>query len=347
MKTRRQKVCAILVTLFLCASFFAVPVSAADVSNGIYSETFNFPQVNANWFGFALKETSFNNNSFEDLRNPSYVSDPGSYINIEFKLPSSYVSDGVGNAYCSLILGESDFDQTAFTVSNVFWVSPFTVSYRFDLPSGIHQYRLSLRAVDSTSAVTKPIGYSDWVSFPGGSSGKISVVDTLIPISEDVLFSEGGYKGVALCFEFYMESPDYNAVSDGGIYLRFEVVDGVVTANFSKTENPNIPSFTPPSGTDILDENSGLEQDILNSDTVQDLETNTAELFSSLDGSLLNFRDGILFATRCMNIYLVPASDEDGWFHDLVQISLALGIVATLLGITGSIIGAAVKRRGD
>lgn len=337
MKTRRQKVCAILVTLFLCASFFAVPVSAAEDYTSV---TFQFPMAETNYFGFALYENSFNNNSFAQYRDPAYVSDVGTYVNYEFELPSSYVSNGVGTAFCALVLGISKFDQTAYLTDHTFWVNPFTFSYRFDQVAGIHAYRVSLRQMDLTSGVTYIVGSSDWVSYPGASSGKVEVAQTMVPILKDYIPTNNA--GLALCLDFQMEAP-----AQGAIYFRFEVLDSAVIANYASQPSPNIPSFTPPSGTDILDENSGLEQDILNSDTVQDLETNTAELFSSLDGSLLNFRDGILFATRCMNIYLVPASDEDGWFHDLVQISLALGIVATLLGITGSIIGAAVKRRGD
>lgn len=347
MKTRVLKFLGVaLITVAFTVSFFAVPVSALSEADGIYSETFNFPTTNSRHFGFAKFETSFNSNTFEQLRDPSYVSDPGSYINFEFSLPSSYVVGDEGAAYCSLVLGESDFGQTAFTTSNVFWVSPFTVKYRYDVPAGIQKYRLSLRTIDSNSNISAPIGYSEWINFAGGASGTIEVGNTLIPISQDSLISSGGIAGFVVCFEFYMTTASFNAAADGSIYLRFEVLDGVVTANFSKTENPNIPSFNPPNS-EIFDENLSLDEDILNSDTVQDLETNTAELFASLDGSILNFRDGISFVTRCMNLYLVPRSESESWFHDIVQVALALGIVATLLGITGSIIGAAVKRRGD
>lgn len=347
MKAHVLKLISVVVlSVCLIVSFCSVPVLALSEADGIYSESFNFPTTNSSNFGFAKYEDSFNSNTFEQLRDPVYVSDPGNYINFEFSLPSSYVVGDEGIAYCSLVLGESDFGQTAFTISNVFWVSPFTLKYRYDVPSSIQKYRLSLRTIDSSSNISAPIGYSEWINFSGGSSGTIQIGDTLIPISTDSFISEGGISGFVVCFEFYMTTASFNATSNGSIYLRLEILDGVVTANFSKTENPKIPSFNPPNS-DILDESLSLEDDILNSDTVQDVETNTAELFASLDGSLLNFRDGILFVTRCLNIYLVPTSDEDGWFHDLVQISLALGIVATLLGITGSIIGAAVKRRGD
>lgn len=333
MKAHVLKLISVVVlTVCLIVSFCSVPVSAAEDYTSV---VLHYPMAENHGLGYAKYETSFENNDWASLRHAVWFSDQTNYVDYEWTPPTTY--DGKG--FLSFYLGATSFDTGGYFASaGSLWVDPFKFTYDWNIErAAFLRYRISVRSM-LDGAPTVIVGRSSWVDGYYTANSFIDVPRTFVTLPNTV--TAAGL-GLFIDFEFSYDSAE-------SLYITTGILDNAVNFNYAPNGLPaSIPQYTEPSGTDIVDENSSLEQDILNSDTVQDVETNTVELFASLDGSLLNFRDGVLFVTRCLNIYLVPTSDEDGWFHDLVQISLALGIVATLLGITGSIIGAAVKRRGD
>lgn len=72
------------------------------------------------------------------------------------------------------------------------------------------------------------------------------------------------------------------------------------------------------------------------------MENNSSTLFDSIGTSIATFSNGLNFARVSLNLFL----EDIPWIRDFVQVSLALGITATLLGLAGSIIGSATRRKG-
>ena len=71
------------------------------------------------------------------------------------------------------------------------------------------------------------------------------------------------------------------------------------------------------------------------------LESDVSGIFDNIGSSLNSFRGALMLCTQFLNRFL-----NNTWFKPLVQISLSLGITASLLGIAGSIIGAASRGSG-
>lgn len=115
-----------------------------------------------------------------------------------------------------------------------------------------------------------------------------------------------------------------------------------MTANYATQPDPNIPTYKSPANQDKVTENQELENELLDGVGDLDLENNSSTLFDSIGTSIASFSDGLNFVRITLNLFI----EDIPWIRDFVQVSLALGITATLLGLAGSIIGAASRRKG-
>lgn len=338
MKTRVLKFFGVaLITVALAVSFFAIPVSAELGSDGIFRAELAFPVAETNYFGFALNPTSFDNNSFQQYRAPSAVVDENNNsVQYALGLPSSYN----GTYFGALVLGVTSFGSTNYSSNNKYWVEPFKLTWQFgqfnESVATVDKWRLSIRMMTS-SGVTYIVGSTEWTTGIFPSTYTVNIPATQIPLNSDVT----GATGLVLCFDYHCDVTDPSGNFDNSQAVRFYVKDSVVVFCSSPPHNPNAPFFPAPSDQGVLEDNSALENEILNSDTVQDLEESIFELGSGLSSSLTGLMPGLTFCTSILNRTLT----WNDYLRPVFQISLSLGITASLLGIAGSIIGAAAKRR--
>lgn len=332
MKTRVLKILGIaLITVALTVSFFAIPVSAADV----YRVVLNFPTPEVNYFGFVRHESSFDSNSFSTYRPASATVDLSSGVRYVFGVPDVYA----GKGYMSVVIGFSSFGNSdgQYFSSDVFWTDPFTFNYTFDQLANskgtTSRWRLALRQM-TNDGITYIAGTSDWVSELNGDQASIDVPKTRIPLDSNVNCS-----GLALCIDFQFDVSDPNGEFDSTQAVNFNVVDGQVVCNYANQNSPDLPLYDGPTDTGKVDELDVLDQEVLAG--VQDGMDTWNDLSGDLGNSLATFRSGLHFVTNILNIPL----QDNIVIRDFVQICLSLGISASLLGIAGSIIGAAARRR--
>lgn len=340
MKTRVLKFLGVaLITVALAVSFFAIPVSAALGTDGVYRAELKFPVAELNYFGFALNPTSFDNNSFQQYRAPAAVVDENSMNAVQYALglPASYN----GTFYGAVILGVTSFGVENYSTANKYWVEPFTFSWQFgqlnNSMATVDRWRLTIRKM-TPSGVTHVVGHTDWVTGLFPATYSVNVPRTEIRLNEDITDASG----LVLCFDYHADVTDPEGNFDNTQTVRYYVKDSIVTFCSSPPNNPNAPFFPAPSDQGVVEDNSALENEILESDTVQDLEQNIFELGSGLSSSLTGLMPGLTFCTSVLNRTLT----WNQYLKPIFQISLSLGITASLLGIAGSIIGAAVKRKG-
>lgn len=326
-------------SLVFVFAFVAVclPVSADTNTDGIYTATLRFPVAETNYFGFALYETSFDNNSFQQYRAPSAVTDEVDTVQYVLGLPDSYN----GTYYGALVLGVSSLGTGGyFPHDSLYWSDPFKLSWQFgrlaDSEATIDKWRLSLRMM-TTSGITYVVATSPWVTGLLPNSYTLSVPKCRFTLNDDVDTS-----ALVLCFDYHCDVTDPVGEFDNAQAVRFYVRDGgIVTLNYSLPTNPNAPNFSNPDNT-LLDQNSQLEGEVLEGVDGLELEDNSSTLFDSIGTSIATFSNGLNFARVSLNLFI----EDIPWIRDFVQVSLALGITATLLGLAGSIIGSATRRKG-
>lgn len=340
MKTRVLKFLGVvLITVAFAVSFFAIPVSAALGTDGVYRAELKFPVAELNYFGYAKNPTSFDKNSFKDYRPPAAVVDENSINSVQYAigLPSSYN----GAFYGAVVLGVTSFGVENYSTANKYWVEPFSFSWQFGQLNGsegtVDRWRLTIRKMTG-SGITHVVGFTEWNVGFFPYTYTVNVPRTSIQLNEDVTDATG----LVLCFDYHADVTDPSGDFDHSQTVRYYVKDSVVIFCSSPPNNPNSPFFPAPSDQGVVEDNSALENEILESDTVQDLEQNIFELGSGLSSSLTGLMPGLTFCTSVLNRTLT----WNQYLKPIFQISLSLGITASLLGIAGSIIGAAVKRKG-
>lgn len=242
---------------------------------------------------------------------------------------------------CSIFIGRSQFGVNTYGASDTIWCEPF--SFKLLLPteySTTTYFRIALREVDSGNSIGGRVGSSDWINIslsnaPSNDFG--SSFDVTIPRTYIRIYNGGNYEGLSVHLEFQCASMD-NAMGIGSNQSNLTIFYGVGSS-------PNYPTFTPPD-TAIVNEVKALDDQVLNNSVVSSLEVNTEDLFSNIGSSLPMFVDGIKFASERLNMFFNTPNNNLLWFRHFIQISLALGIAASLLGIAASIIGAATRGGG-
>lgn len=344
MKTRVLKVLGIaLITVSLAVSFFAIPVSAAD--GDLYSATFTFPILAEDltyfrWADYVGANLGLNNATWNSLYPPTAVRITQDQSVIYYwNWDSGRETDRAGA--CSIFIGRSQFGVNTYGASDTIWCEPFTFNVILDNEfSDASSVRISLRSVDSGNSIGKCVGYSDWLSISAINSPATdfaSVFNITIPRTYIRIVNPGNYEGLSVHLDFQCSSMD-SVLGLGSGSSALSIFYGVGSS-------PNYPTFTPPD-TAIINEVTQLDNEVLSSSSIANLETDTVTLFDSIGYSLTIFRSGIKFASARLMAWFESPTSYLEWFRHFIQISLALGIAASLLGIAASIIGAATRGGG-
>lgn len=342
MKTRVLKILTVLIlSVVLVVSFFAVPVSAAD--GDLYSATFSFPiyaedPTYFRWADYVGANTGLNNSTWDSLYPPTAVRTTQDQTVIYYwNWDSGTETDRTGA--CSVFIGRSQFGVNTYGASDTIWCEPFNFNLLVENQySSVNYVRISLREVDSGNSIGKCVGYSDWLQISASnapSNDFTSVFNITIPRTYIHIVNAGNYEGLSVHLDFQCASMD-SVFGLGSGSSALSIFYGVGSS-------PNYPTFTPPD-TAIVNEITQLDNQVLDSSGVATITTDASELFSSIGSSLTIFVDGIKFASGCLMTWFEPPNSNLIWFRNFIQISLALGIAASLLGIAASIIGA--SRRG-
>jgi len=345
MKTRVLKFATVFVlAVSLVVSFFAVPVSAAD--GDLSTHTFNFPLLSEDllyfrWTDYVGANAGLNNSSWDSMNPPqsATVYDDDSVVYV-WDWASGNENDRVGA--CSIFIGRSKFGVNSYSASDTIWCDPF--SFYLIIPrdySGATYFRISLRAVEGQSSIGKRVGSSDWIKISASNNGSVSKFKISVPRTFIRIHEAGDYTGLSVHLEFQCSS--LNSI------IGLGSAQSALTIHYGVGSSPNFPVYAPPDTT-IVEELGQIEDEILSNTTIVSVESQMETIFSNLGSSLTIFVDGVKFASNCLNAFFDPPTSTLAWFRNFIQISLALGIAASLLGIAASIIGAASggrKGKGD
>ena len=338
MKIRKQKVISILAGVFLLASFFVMPVAAAD---DYYTAVFGWPHLgvddtsfNTNFFSYCRWEDSLNSKDWDDLLDPTtdfYWASGDSLANTGYGYrwtwPSSYGNSG----YISFYLGSSAFGTSSYVPEDTVWVDPLELL--LILPDGYtsaFRYRYSFRETTSGNDIGKVVGYSEWVDFRATAYDAWTEVPISIPRTTMTITTGGVYDGLAFFLEFECNSMN----SSMGLGMD----EYGVSVNYGKGHSPNYPVYGSPSGSNEIGD-LGSKEDALLSGT-EEGQYQANQYFSNAPSFILpNFAAGIVAITNVMSKFM-----RIGNIGDIVTMSLSLGLFATLLGLAASIVGAADRR---
>lgn len=332
MKTRVLKILGIaLITVTLAVSFISIPVSA----EGTYlSKTFRFPVLSPEYSYFRVTDTVAELddgtwNDFAFAENIDVFEDRAVFY-WDWSRANSYDEKGA----ISLYIGRSTFDVANYQKSDNITFDDFNMKIMLPAAStNVTAFRVSLRAMTEGGTITKRVASSPWQLIDADSTAANQTFDVTIPGRRINVVYPGDFYGLSVHLEFQVNS---------GLYVGLGLFDDDIVITYRQGYTPDMPLYDDPINMDGIQDNYYDEQQIRDevSGTLEDL---TTELDSNFSSSISNWRAGIKFATSC----LTPGIDIT-WFTDVVQISLSLGIAASLLGIAASIIGASTRRhRGD
>lgn len=332
-KTRYQKVICILACVFLIASFFAVPVSAAEVYDVRFvtplpGETSLFrvgPGSHDDW------DPSYNM-YWSELSPPKEVIDIGPSVDpsgASYKFDWFASNQGV----VSFWLGTSKFGVDRYQTSDVIWLDSGRFSLR--VPDGTYvlfnQYRFSLRPVYEDYSVGPVIASTDVQEFTLSGIGQSSTTVSYPRLSFTINDSVNAV-GLVLCL-------DVNGSSMDSFNQIIGIFEDVFTLHYANGSDPNLPTYNPPDEGDLGNLESTEDELLQGSQVGLSLGANA---FNTLGERLYDFN---AFFVRCTNM-LTKLSVGIPHLSALVWISMSLGLFASLLGLVGSIVSAADRKAG-
>lgn len=131
-----------------------------------------------------------------------------------------------------------------------------------------------------------------------------------------------------------------NRVEDGsgtGGRTRFYLKQ--ISVGYGNSSSPEAPSYSAPDG-GTVEKLEDVENE-LNEGTSDGMEIGQ-ETISNVGINFANFQKGLLLCSRVMTSFM----DNVPLLAIVVQISLSLGLIATLVGLAGAIVSAAERRAG-
>lgn len=152
----------------------------------------------------------------------------------------------------------------------------------------------------------------------------------LFPVDINKQMSAGG-SVVSIVFRYHIAY-----FSAGNITL----VNQPFAVSCGDPNSPNAPAYNKPDGGSVSD--LGSAEDSLVSGA-QDGIDKAGEAFSSVDTNLAGYINGLLMCSKIMG----AAMTKMPWLGTVIEISLALGLFASLLGLGAAIIGASNRRGSD
>lgn len=338
MKTRRQKVFAILAACLLCASFFAVPVSALDQMEifDIRNQIYNYGMgpggnYDPNYKPFSsLKYV----NGEDDLEVLDY------FYSDEFDTPEVFTDTGKMTFNLQL---DDDFGLLNYYINDLPTGLSFSDNDTFFIESGrlllmldndnfsLSQCRFVIRSSADNDSFDfgEVVAATDILEIDFTSKNKfLSYPQLFFKIIQNTKPSDD----LCLCVEFYatLQGDDIGKIT-------FSVSD--FTVKFGVGKSPDYPIYPAPDSGNMgsLDSTESQLQDSASAGLNE-----SAELFGSLSTNLNGFGSSIMRVTRLM----ISLGDKIPYLKLIVNISLALGLFASLLGLAGSIVSAADRKAG-
>lgn len=106
---------------------------------------------------------------------------------------------------------------------------------------------------------------------------------------------------------------------------------------YGDPNSPEYPSFAPPSGGAVSDLDAAESSLTAGA---QDGIDKAGEAFAGVDNNLAGYMNGLLLCSKIMGSAIVRMP----WLGTVIEISLALGLFASLLGLAAALIGASERR---
>lgn len=354
MKTRKQKVIckvlSIIVSILLLASFFVVPVAALDqmttfkISNIMYEyggdpndpeqRPFSSLHVFENRPNFSLSSINGRVIDSGDSENPLYITN-GYDLYMEYTFPYLNLDYSYFGVYYINQLFDDNVTRTFAPGDTLFldasffgcWTLTDTVltQYRFTLREGGDPYDFSCGRV---------VAFTDIKSFHIDEGSEGFDYDRLaFNFTTDIKSNS-----LCLCFEFVID------LTDDDFEVGFESTDFKI--QFGSGVSPNYPIYPPAPGGDDIGHLDSQEQQLIQDSQVGldaglDVMQNTGDLITDLEANL-----NLVAFTGALNnilnrLILIPG------LSPLVNISLSLGLFASLFGLAASIISADDRRAGQ
>lgn len=334
MKTRRQKVFAILVACLFCASFFCFPVSAATT----YDAVFTVPNEGSENF---MRVGPGRDKIFDQtaVLSWSQLSPPTSWVPIGPAVDPSGVSYNFdfynyeNTSVVSFWIGQSSYGLERYQKSDVVYIDPgyFTLQ----VPSGLYvtyfNYRFSLRIINSDHSIGEVIASTSIndMALSGIGQNSLTVYYPKMPFT----FSKS-MNGIGLLLVL--------EVSGSGLYPSGQII-GIFSDDFSvhysDGPDPNLPTYDPPDQGSIGDVDD-LESDILDGSQVG-LDSVAGQLdSSSLTEAVTDFQWAFVHISR----FMTRLSGNIPYLDAVIYISISLGLLATLVALSGAIVTASDRR---
>lgn len=149
----------------------------------------------------------------------------------------------------------------------------------------------------------------------------------LFPVDINKQMSAGG-SIVSIVFRYHIAY-----FSAGNITL----VNQPFSVSCGDPNSPNAPAYNKPDGGSVSD--LGSAEDSLVSGSQAGIDK-AGEAFSSVDTNLAGYINGLLMCSKIMG----AAMTKMPWLGTVIEISLALGLFASLLGLAAALIGASDRR---
>ena len=344
MKNRRQKYIVLIVAcMLLCASFFAVPVSAADTN--VVTDIIRISDISVDVRNFGLDDfvldptdpfAYLNTLSWSELNRPyaAGFNDYDGYDMVDFSFDSSPGVDVV----TSFAITESPFTTLQWT-SDFYPVYLYLNSGQFYFLSGNLNYvkytRWSLREYNN-GVIGDVIAYTDFVSWKTLTS---DVIHVQINRDKFSYFYSPVPRQVVLCFDVVStpsrDSTFFAYATDYPIEFLQVNSDPNFIGDVSMPY-PNIPQYISPDFSGYQDY-SAYENHLLS--TTEDSRT-------TFLGMMTNLRDNMVSFTKFfakLSILLTDITGTIPFLDIVVYISLSLGLFASFLGIAGSLTHAAER----
>lgn len=192
-------------------------------------------------------------------------------------------------------------------------------------------------------------------SFEGWSHTGFDTMTVKISTSDGVLTQVGSFSNASgSAADSYYRFPidlNYTFSSDCTINTivfsaHISVVNGgtinLMNTDFSlisgSSSSPEYPSYTPPSDGGSVSDLGAAESSL--TDSAQDGIDKAGAAFAGVDNNLSGYLNGLLMCSRIMG----AAMTKLPWLGSVIEISLALGLFASLLGLAAALIGASDRR---
>lgn len=348
MKTRKRKnvskhvlkYMAVFTCILLCTSFFVMPVSAAE---GLTAVMFSIEVVQPHEWNLRVMNPGINSDYFSSANHVIFSdAEMANSCNVDREL-ATYNYDWVSAAggVISLWLGRNTFTSDPITsdvvhtysVNDTVWLDPGSfIAFTDNSYYALSRFRFVLREGDRSGKVGSVVAATDPIEC------YISEYTGFEPIRFEKLsfnfFRTVSCNNLSLCLEFYgssMETKD----------LSISFLEDSFTINYGSGSDPNYPIYSPAPEGNVGNLNSSEEELIGSSEEGISQGLDKIQAFSTFLNDLDISNAALLRISQLMmRLVEIPSMAA------LVNISLSLGLFASLFALAGSLVSAADRRAG-